>query len=97
MRISDWSSDVCSSDLMHYARQGIIRPEMEFIAIRENARLEELRELHEAAGYRRSQHAGNNFGGSLQKLLTTELVRSEVASGSAIVRAKLNTTRQSIE
>src|SRR3546814_19695696 len=72
---------------MHYARQGIITPEMEFIAIRENARLEELREIYEAAGYLRRQHAGHDFGASLQKVITPEFVRSEVARGRAIIPA----------
>src|SRR3546814_831836 len=75
---------------MHYARQGIITPEMEFIAIRENARLEELREIYEAAGYLRRQHAGHNFGASLQKVITPEFVRSEVARGRAIIPANIN-------
>ncbi|NKF22269.1 phosphomethylpyrimidine synthase ThiC [Solimonas marina] len=75
---------------MHYARQGIITPEMEFIAIRENARLAELRDSYEKAGYLRRQHAGNSFGAFLQKEITPEFVRSEVARGRAIIPANIN-------
>ena len=75
---------------MHYARRGIITPEMEYIAIRENARLGELRESYEKAGYLRRQHAGNAFGAFLQKEITPEFVRSEVARGRAIIPANIN-------
>ncbi|MDB5969621.1 MAG: thiC [Hydrocarboniphaga sp.] len=75
---------------MHYARKGIITPEMEYIAIRENARLEELRPAYEAAGYLRRQHAGRDFGAFLQKSITPEFVRSEVARGRAIIPANIN-------
>ena len=50
---------------MHYARRGIVTPEMEFIAIRENQRLEAIREPHLLR-----QHAGESFGASIQKLIT---------------------------
>jgi phosphomethylpyrimidine synthase len=66
---------------MHYARKGIITPEMEFIAIRENQRLVE--------GLER-QHPGESFGATLPKLITPEFVRSEVARGRAIIPANLN-------
>ena len=59
---------------MHYARRGIITPEMEFIAIRENQRIEAIREAHLL-----QQHAGESFGANIQKLITPEFVRSEVA------------------
>jgi phosphomethylpyrimidine synthase len=75
---------------MHYARRGIITPEMEYIAIRENARLEELRETYEAAGYLRRQHAGQSFGALMPKTITPEFVRSEVARGRAIIPANIN-------
>jgi len=75
---------------MHYARLGQITPEMEYIAIRENARLDELRSTYEAAGYLRRQHAGNSFGALLQKQITPEFVRSEVARGRAIIPANIN-------
>jgi phosphomethylpyrimidine synthase len=69
---------------MHYARQGMITPEMEFIAIRENQRLEALNELY------RSQHPGQDFGASIPKLITPEFVRDEVARGRAIIPANIN-------
>ncbi len=70
---------------MHYARRGIITPEMEFIAIRENQRIEAIREAHLL-----QQHAGESFGANIQKLITPEFVRSEVARGRAIIPANIN-------
>ncbi|HEX4870794.1 MAG TPA: phosphomethylpyrimidine synthase ThiC [Nevskiaceae bacterium] len=75
---------------MHYARRGLITPEMEFVAIRENARLQELRESYEKAGYLRRHHAGQRFGAMLPKEVTPEFVRSEVARGRAIIPANIN-------
>ena len=75
---------------MHYARQGIITPEMEYIAIRENARLQELREHYQQAGYLRRMHKGQSFGANLPEVVTAEFVRSEVASGRAIIPANIN-------
>ena len=75
---------------MHYARRGIITPEMEFIAIRENARLQELRAAYEASGYLRRHHAGQPFGAKLPAEFTPEFVRSEVAAGRAIIPANIN-------
>ena len=75
---------------MHYARRGIITREMEYIAIRENARLQELRETYEKAGYLRRQHAGKSFGAFLQREITPEFVREEVARGRAIIPANIN-------
>ena len=69
---------------MHYARQGLITPEMEFIAIRENQRREELSELL------LRQHPGESFGASLPKLISPEFVREEVARGRAIIPANVN-------
>ena len=66
---------------MHYARKGIVTPEMEFIAIRENQKL--------VAGLE-TQHAGQSFGASLPKLITAEFVRDEVARGRAIIPANIN-------
>jgi phosphomethylpyrimidine synthase len=71
---------------MHYARKGIITPEMEFIAIRENQKLEEMRELYE------NQHPGESFGASIPSVITPEFVRSEVARGRAIIPANINHT-----
>ncbi len=74
---------------MHYAKRGIITPEMEFIAIRENARLAELRDGYEQAGYLK-RHRGQSFGAQLPELVTPEFVRSEVARGRAIIPANIN-------
>jgi phosphomethylpyrimidine synthase len=74
---------------MHYARKGIITPEMEFIAIRENARLQELREVYQKAGYMK-RHAGQSFGASIPNEITPEFVRSEVARGRAVITANIN-------
>jgi phosphomethylpyrimidine synthase len=70
---------------MHYARRGIITPEMEFVAIRENLRLDELRD----AGLLK-QHPGHSFGASLPARVTPEFVRDEVARGRAIIPANIN-------
>ena len=67
---------------MHYARQGIITPEMEYIAIRENQR------QHEGADMR--QHVGQNFGAHNLMEITPEFVRKEVAEGRAIIPANIN-------
>ncbi len=69
---------------MHYARKGIVTPEMEFIALRENQRIEAL-EAH-----LRAQHAGESFGAALPKLITPEFVRDEVARGRAIIPNNIN-------
>jgi phosphomethylpyrimidine synthase len=70
---------------MHYARQGIITPEMEYIAIRENQGRERIKceALH-------SQHAGQSYGANLQESITPEFVRSEVARGRAIIPSNVN-------
>jgi len=73
---------------MHYARQGIITPEMEFVAIRENMKLQEAR----AAGLLTEQHVGQSFGASIPKEITAEFVRDEVARGRAIIPANINHT-----
>jgi phosphomethylpyrimidine synthase len=75
---------------MHYARRGIITPEMEFIAIRENMGREAA---FETSGDRDSlmhQHAGESFGASIPKFVTPEFVRDEVARGRAIIPANIN-------
>lgn len=73
---------------MHYARQGIITPEMEYVAIRENLKLEKARE----AGLLDSQHPDQSFGASIPKEITPEFVRSEIARGRAIIPANINHT-----
>jgi phosphomethylpyrimidine synthase len=69
---------------MHYARKGIVTPEMEFVAIRENQKLEGLSELL------KTQHPGQNFGASIPKLITPEFVRDEIARGRAIIPNNIN-------
>ncbi|MCM5662061.1 phosphomethylpyrimidine synthase ThiC [Galbibacter mesophilus] len=68
---------------MHYARKGIITPEMEFIAIRENQKLQQIKEIA-------PQHAGESFGASIPKEITPEFVRQEVASGRAVIPCNIN-------
>jgi len=75
---------VCNVTQMHYARRGIVTPEMEFIAIRENQRAAEFSEML------RRQHPGASFGASLPPLITPEFVRDEVARGRAIIPANIN-------
>ena len=73
---------------MHYARRGIVTPEMEFIAIRENLKREEmLRSLPELVT---RQHPGQSFGAAIPELITPEFVRDEVARGRAIIPANIN-------
>ncbi|MCB1924821.1 MAG: phosphomethylpyrimidine synthase ThiC, partial [Gammaproteobacteria bacterium] len=74
---------------MHYARQGIITPEMEFVAIRENQRLDEMRADPRYAKLLR-QHPGQSFGASLPEQITAEFVRDEIARGRAIIPANVN-------
>ncbi len=69
---------------MHYARAGIITPEMEYIAIRENQRREGLSEML------LKQHPGENFGANLPRQITPEFVRAEVAAGRAIIPLNIN-------
>jgi phosphomethylpyrimidine synthase len=69
---------------MHYARRGLITPEMEFIAIRENQKLEALAERQ------RFQHPGEAFGAAIPAVITPEFVRDEVARGRAIIPANIN-------
>ncbi|MDR7286524.1 phosphomethylpyrimidine synthase [Pseudomonas corrugata] len=73
---------------MHYARKGIITAEMEYVAIRENMKLEVAR----AAGLLDQQHAGHSFGASVPKIITPEFVRDEIARGRAIIPANINHT-----
>jgi phosphomethylpyrimidine synthase len=70
---------------MHYARRGEITPEMEYIAIRENQKLEALKDSRLLA-----QHAGQTFGAAIPKVITPEFVRDEVARGRAIIPANIN-------
>ncbi|AXD35505.1 phosphomethylpyrimidine synthase ThiC [Salmonella enterica subsp. enterica serovar Kasenyi] len=70
---------------LHYARHGIVTPEMEFIAIRENMGRERIR-----SEVLRHQHPGMNFGARLPENITPEFVRDEVAAGRAIIPANIN-------
>ena len=74
---------------MHYARAGIVTPEMEYIAIRENAGLEALRE-DPAFQELLKRHPGEPFGARLPETVTPEFVRQEVAAGRAIIPANIN-------
>jgi phosphomethylpyrimidine synthase len=69
---------------MHYARQGIITPEMEYIAIRENQAIDQLPEIY------RRRHKGESFGAAIPETITPEFVRDEVARGRAIIPANVN-------
>jgi phosphomethylpyrimidine synthase len=79
----------CNVTQMHYARQGMVTPEMEFVALRESMRLEELRRDPAYASLLRS-HPGRSFGASLPEQITPEFVRREVAAGRAIIPANVN-------
>jgi phosphomethylpyrimidine synthase len=69
---------------LHYAKQGIITPEMEYIAIRENQRIEAIQEIA-------AQHPGDSFGANTPKgLITPEFVRDEIAAGRAIIPNNIN-------
>jgi phosphomethylpyrimidine synthase len=80
---------------LHYARQGIVTPEMEFIAIRENMKLQSAREAvetsnKEARNTLKHQHPGQPWGAPIPKEITPEFVRDEVARGRAIIPANIN-------
>ncbi len=73
---------------MHYARRGVVTPEMEFVAIRENGKREEmLRTLPEIVT---RQHRGQSFGAAIPAVITPEFVRDEVARGRAIIPSNIN-------
>lgn len=71
---------------MHYAKKGIITPEMEYIAIRENMAIAQAKEL----GIAEQQHQGMSFGASIPTEITPEFVRDEVARGRAIIPLNIN-------
>ena len=76
---------------MHYAKKGIVTPEMEYVALRENQNLEwQAQYLGNAE--REARLAGNSFGASIPKIVTPEFVRDEVARGRAIIPANINHT-----
>src|SRR5450830_615964 len=83
---------------MHYARQGIVTPEMEYVAIRENLRRKEYIESLKTSGPNGQrlaelmgrQHPGQNYGASIPAEITPEFVRDEIARGRAIIPANIN-------
>ena len=78
----------CNVTQMHYARGGIVTPEMEYIAIRENQR---INKLDEKCKHLLTYHPGKNFGANMpDQLITPEFVRNEVASGRAIIPSNIN-------
>ena len=76
----------CNVTQMHYARKGIVTPEMEYIAIRENRMLE----FSQGKGQLSGQHPGQPWGAGIPKAITPEFVRDEVARGRAIIPANIN-------
>ncbi|MFZ9298957.1 MAG: phosphomethylpyrimidine synthase ThiC [Hylemonella sp.] len=76
---------------MHYARKGIITPEMEYVALRENQKLAWM-EQYQSNAEREKRLAGNSFGAAIPKVVTPEFVRDEVARGRAIIPANINHT-----
>jgi phosphomethylpyrimidine synthase len=82
MRIAKKGKNVTQ---MHYARQGIITPEMEYIAIRENLKREQVKDE-----ILLQQHKGQSFGASIPEQITPEFVRDEVARGRAIIPVNIN-------
>ena len=83
---------------MHYAKKGIITPEMEFVAIRESQNRQKYIESLKASGPKGEkmaklmtrQHKGMNFGANMPEEITPEFVRSEIAAGRAIIPANIN-------
>ncbi|WP_273428522.1 phosphomethylpyrimidine synthase ThiC [Chitinibacter tainanensis] len=83
---------------MHYARRGIVTPEMEYVAIRENLQREKYIESLQALGAKGEkmakmmlrQHAGQNFGANIPEKITPEFVRDEIAAGRAIIPNNIN-------
>jgi len=68
---------------MYYAKQGIITPEMEYVAIRENQKIQDAKRLAK-------QHPGQDFGASIPDVITPEFVREEVARGRAVIPSNIN-------
>lgn len=79
----------CNVTQMHYARRGVITPEMDFVAVREN---QARHQMAESGRDRRifQQHPGNSFGAQIPSRITPEFVRDEVARGRAIIPANIN-------
>ena len=79
----------CNVTQMHYAKNCVITPEMEYVAIRESLRLQELRQDDRYQRLLR-QHKGESFGANLPAEITPEFVRSEIARGRAIIPNNIN-------
>lgn len=78
----------CNVTQLHYAKKGIITPEMEYVAIRENQRIEQLATATKGMDH---QHVGNSFGANTpKKHITPEFVRDEIAAGRAIIPNNIN-------
>ena len=77
---------------MHYARRGLITPEMEFVAIRENQARTMIHEMAAADARLTHQHSGTSLGASIPSEITPDFVRREVARGRAIIPANINHT-----
>lgn len=78
----------CNVTQLHYAKKGIITPEMEYIAIRENQRIEQLETVTDEM---KQQHEGNSFGANIpKKHITPEFVCQEIAAGRAIIPNNIN-------
>ncbi len=77
----------CNVSQMHYAKKGIITPEMEYVSIRENQFFQESLERNKEFSF---QHKGDPFGAAIPKIITPEFVRSEVAMGRAIIPNNIN-------
>ena len=79
---------------MYYAKRGIVTPEMEYVAIRENQRIDAIRREASALGVRDArllmQHPGESFGANIQTIITPEFVREEIARGRAILPNNIN-------
>ena len=96
-RVRRAKAGIKSVSQLHYARQGIITPEMEYIAIRENLKLHQLKEesgvssrKSEFSNSLHHQHPGQSFGAAIPEEITPEFVRDEVARGRAIIPANIN-------
>ncbi len=75
---------------MHYARRGVVTPEMEFVALRENMGREQALKTTDDRSSLNHQHRGESFGASVPRFVTPEFVRDEVARGRAIIPANVN-------
>ena len=76
---------------MYYARQGIVTPEMEYVALRENQNLEWM-QAYQRNTEREQRLMGNSFGASIPRIITPEFVRDEVARARAVIPANINHT-----